>query len=66
MEPYDTPACIFRGVVNLPSTVTLKFMLVTYEVIRFIKFAEECNFIVCIASQDATWCPRLFQYPRIS
>jgi len=44
MEPCGTPASVFLGLDISPSTETLDCLWDIYELIRFIKFTESCNF----------------------
>jgi hypothetical protein len=64
-ESCGTPACIFRGVDNLPSTATLKSLLVRKELISLIKLTDNRNLDSLYSKPVAVQCQRLFQYPRI-
>jgi hypothetical protein len=59
-ETCDTPACISLGVDNSPSTETLDFLLVKYELMSFVKFAGNCNFDILYSTQGMPSIPRDF------
>jgi len=65
-ERCCTRAYISLGINNSPSIENLNFLMVKNKLITSIIFPEKNVIsIICITSQCAIWCQKVFRYPRI-